>query len=197
MLRTLSFFSCVIVVATTVALGLLLWDWFPFVANVDDGLRLLGAIGVGYVWVALGIGWLVTLLFIRVRRARWRRGAYAPVVCMLPCAVLLLALAIVVPSDFESSREELVHLSTEARMYEPGWHEFYGFEHPREAGRADVLSISHQADGAVLIKDADAGVLTPTTHGWWHAAQDKDGSQPPQEWNPQPLGDGWFRVSHW
>ena len=197
LMRTVGVVTSAVAAVVVVTLGVLMADRVPFSSyNVTDADRFFGLVFAAWALALAGLVWLIAVLVVwRKRHLRTRWLAVPPVLVVLGAAAVV-AIGVIAPAGFDSSRPDLDAVAAEVRSHPTGWSEHYGYESPRRAGHLDVGSVFHREDGVVVISDADAGVFFHVS-GWAHSPQG------PPDFDPgvrglevEHLGGPWYSYSY-
>lgn len=123
-MRTVGVVTSVVAAVVVVALGLLMADRVPFSSyNVTDGDRLIGLVLSGWSLAIAGVVWLIAVLVVwRKRHLRTRWLAVPPVLVVLGAAAVV-AIGVIAPAGFDSSRPDLDAVAAEVRSHPTGWSE--------------------------------------------------------------------------
>lgn len=169
--RAVCVLAAVLVLAVVCAFIVLAADRVPFSDyNVTSADWLLGFLASGWALAIAGLAWLIAVVAAwRKRHLRTRWLAVPPALLAIGVLVVV-AIGVIFPAGFDTSRAELDAVVTQARSHPPGWSENYQYDDPRQVGNLDVWSVSHREDGVVVVSDADSGLFFYMS-GWAHSPQ--------------------------
>lgn len=158
--RAVCMFAAVLVLAVVSAFLILAADRVPFSGyNVTSADWLLGFLVSGWALAIAGLVWLIAVVAAwRKRHLRTRWLAVPPALLAIGVPVVV-AIGVILPAGFDTSRTELEAVVAQARSHPPGWSENYHYDNPRQVGNLDVWSVSHREDGVVVVSDADSGLF--------------------------------------
>lgn len=162
-------FAAVLVLAVVSVFLVLAVDSVPFSDyNVTSADWLLGFLASGWALAIAGLAWLIAVVAAwRKRHLRTRWLAVPPALLAIGVLVVV-AIGVILPAGFDTSRTELDAMVTQARSHPPGWSENYHYDNPRQVGNLEVWSVSHREDGVVVVSDADSGLFFYMS-GWAHS----------------------------